>query len=454
MNQRLFFGVAACVCFFCFGFSRAGDSTDVKFTPFGWGAVEVGQIESGFYEWPSQDIGAIDHVWQQRAFGKLGYDVVYKNNLEINISGEGLYAFSTPQIGKDPQTMEPRSFFYVKTANATYSFLNSEQYGLKLQLGFFPYKYSPDVRNLGEYLFRSNAYPLLVYTDFDWPKADMLGARAHFQYESSNKFLLLQDDFLLNSELYTVPVQDWSLSDVFSAKLLDAITVGGGVSFCNLLSVYQGKYMGGIAVEKYFNLDSATARAKGFYLGNADGDSEFFDWKSTKLMGRVSFDLKKLLPWDIFGKNDLMLYGESDIIGLKNYPKYFTDLKDRIFYSVGFNIPGFKIFDVVNFEMEYCRDTSAFSDYNLLGGATPYPFPVGLNTSNSSLGYNVNRNQVRLSAYIKKSVLDGRVDFVFQCARDHKRINFYYFDYNYMSFMETLPSGNNWWWVFKTEFNF
>jgi hypothetical protein len=444
--------MAACVCLFCFG-SRAGDSADVKFTPFGWGCLEVGQIESGFYEWPGLSITPINHVWQQRAFGRFGYDAVYKNNLDINISGEGLVAFSTPQIGKDPQTMQTRTFFYIKTANATYTFLNSEQYGLQLQAGYFPYKYSPDVRNLGEYLFRSNAYPLLVYADFNYPKADLLGARAHFQYESSNKLLLFQDDLMLHSELYSIPVQNWSLSDVFSAKLFDAITIGGGVSFCNLLSVYQGNYMGGLSVEQYFNLDTALARSKSLYIGNAAGDSELFDWKSTKLMARVSFDLKKLLPSNLFGQNDLMLYGESDIIGLKNYPKYFTDVNDRIFYSAGFNFPGFKIFDVLNLELEYCRDTSAFSDQNLLGAPTPSPFPVELNTG-SSLGYKVLRNQVRWSAYVKKSVLDGHVDFILQCARDHKRINFYYFDYNYMSFMETLPSGNNWWWVFRTEFNF
>ncbi len=397
-------------------------------------------------------------MWQQRAFGKLGYDVVYKNNLDINISGEGLVAFSSPQAsGTDIQTLQTRTFFYVKTAYAAYSFLNSEQSALHVQAGYFQYKYNPDVRNLGEYLFRSNAYPLLVYADFDYPMANILGALAHFQYESSNKLLLFQDDLMLNSELYTVPVQDWSLSDIFSAKLFDAITIGGGVSFCNLFSVYQGHY-GFNWEDQYFNPDTSSSNpnaafASRFLLGNDAGDTELFDWKSTKLMARVSFDLKKLLPSDLFGQNDLMLYGESDIIGLKNYPKYFTDLNDRIFYSAGFNFPGFKIFDVVNFEMEYCRDTSAFSDENLLNTTPPTISPYGLNTVNT-LGYNVSRNQVRWSAYIKKSVLDGRVNFIAQCARDHHKLNFYYWDPLKMSFIETLPSGNNWWWVFKTEFNF
>lgn len=331
-----------------------------------------------------------------------------------------------------------------------YSFLNTEQYGLQLQLGYFPFKYNPDVRNLGEYLFRTNAYPLIVYSDFDYPQADILGLRVHFNYESPEKLFSFQNDLLLHSELYSFPIQDWSLSDVFSVKLFDALTVGGGVSFANLFSVYQGQY-GTTWEDQYFYPDTANSNIKRYYLlGNATGDTELFDWQATKLMVRLNLDLKKFIHSDLFGKNDLMLYGESDIIGLKNYPLYYTDLNDRIFYSLGFNIPGFKIFDVVNFELEYCRDTSAYSDEGLYG-PTPSPAPQEYNENG---GPPIKRDQVRWSAYIKKSILDGRVSFIGQCARDHKKIDFYYYLKSDMSLCETLPTGQDWWWAFKTEFNF
>ena len=186
---------------------------------------------------------------------------------------------------------------------------------------------------------------------------------------------------------------------------------------------------------------------------NANGDSTTFDWKSTKVMARASFDPKKFISADIFGKNDLVLYSEAAVIGLKNYPRYFTDMRDRTFYSLGFNIPGFKFFDVINGELEYCRDTSSFSDaglYSVSGGNTNYTFLKEGDLTSA----HVKRSPFRWSVYVKKSVLDGHVSFIGQCARDHKKINFYYYDYNYMSYIETLPSKDDWLWTFKTEFNF
>jgi hypothetical protein len=46
------------------------------------------------------------------------------------------------------------------------------------------------------------------------------------------------------------------------------------------------------------------------------------------------------------------------------------------------------------------------------------------------------------------------VSFILQCARDHKKLNFYYFLRSRMSFMESLPATSDWWWTFKTEFTF
>lgn len=437
-----------CVFFVGFGYSRAGDTSDITYKPQGYGAFEVGQIGSGYFRELGQTILPISHIWQQRAYGNFGFDVLIKEHLEFNIRGEGWLVYSTPQVGSEPQTLQTRNFFFLKTANAAYSFLNSEQYGLQLQIGYFPFKYNPDVRNLGEYLFRANAYPLLVYSDFDYPQADLLGAHVKFAYQMPD-LLRLQNDLLVHSEIYSIPVQDWSLSDVFSASLFDAVTIGGGISFCNLFSVYQGTYP-----SQWYdqNLNPDPKNPSLIMLKNAAGtDSAVFDWKSTNVMARCSFDPKKFIHTDLLGKNDLILYGEADFMGLKNYPLYFTDLRDRTFYSVGFNVPGFKIFDVINGEIEYCRDTNSFSN-EFLFQTTPDISPRPLVNGASLI--KIKRNQLRLSVYIKKTILDGHVGFIAQCARDHKKLNFYYFKRDYMSFIETLPSTQDWWWVFKTEFNF
>jgi hypothetical protein len=435
--------------------ANESSSKDIVYKPGGYGEFEVGQIASGFYKYPGQSIGPISHVWQQRALFWFGDTVLIKNKLEINLAGGGVVAFSTPQVGGQPQNMQTHLFFLFKSANAKYSFFNSDKVDLKLQVGYFPYKYSPNVRNLGEYLFRTNAYPLIVYSDFDYPMADLLGARFQFGYTGPDKTVNIKNDLLLHSELYSVPAQDWSLSDVVSATFLDAFTVGGGVSLCNWFSVYQGKY-GADWADQYYYPDTSSSNAaikRSFLLGNAAGDTALFDWKSTKVMVRFSADFRRFIPLDIFGKNDFQIYGEADFIGLKNYPVYFTDLKDRTFYTLGLNIPTCKVLDVANIEMEYCRDTSAFSDERLFSSATPGVQPVGLNDGNSLL-YKVLRNQVRWSAYLKKTILDGHVSFIAQVARDHKKLNFYYFLVSKMSLMESMPTGSDWWWSFKTEFNF
>ena len=47
----------------------------------------------------------------------------------------------------------------IDQAEAVYAFGDVERPMLQLHLGTFCYKYNPDVRNLGEYLFRSGPYP-------------------------------------------------------------------------------------------------------------------------------------------------------------------------------------------------------------------------------------------------------------------------------------------------------
>jgi hypothetical protein len=426
----------------------ASDSTDVKITPTGYGALEVGQIEQGY--WYAGGGGAVaqpmSHVWQQRAFMDIGYDALVKKRLQLEFTGEGAIAFSTPQV-IEPQTMQSRQFFYINSAFALYPFGNIENPYLRIQIGYFPYKYNPDVRNLGEYLFRTNTYPLVVYADFDYPKARLLGGRINLRLLNN----ILENDFLVNSDLLGVPVQDWSISDIVSGNLFDVMTIGAGISFDHYLSVYQGQYPSKW-VDRWFypeNVSDDDASKPTYYIRN-NGDSVLFDWKALKTMLRLSFDPKKFIPIDIFGSNDLKLYAESDIIGTKNYPKYYDHIEDRILTSVGFNFPGFKFVDLINIELEYCRNNTAFYDGGFFGSNPPAITPL----DTTSLGYKINRDPLRWSVYVKKTILDGHVGFIGQVARDHKKLNFYYFQLANMSFIESLPKTQDLWWVLKTEFYF
>jgi hypothetical protein len=458
--SRTGIAAACCVCaFILFTTGQAAD--DVVVTTTAYGAMEAGQISKGYYyRKTATDAQPIAHVWQQQAYGYLGFNALVKQRLNIFFAAEGLMAFSSPQIATWPQTLQTRQFFNIKSAWASYRFGDIEAPFLTLQAGFFPYKYNPDARNLGEYLFRSNAYPLVIYSNFDKPYTDLFGLRANVRMKDLGlKNSLLENDLILNSELLCPPVQDWSVSDIVSYSLAGMATVSAGASFSRLFSVHQGIYPPNTSDRYFYPQNLPYVDKVKFYIRDTSStDSALFDWKAIKLMGRASFDAKKLLSCDKFGREDLKLYVEADLIGLKNYPLFFGTRNERTLTTFGINLPGFRYIDVVNFEVEYCPNKSAFSDGNLYGAnelTLVNVLPLDSSTADFTGGkYTVKRSPFRWSVYLKKSVLDDHVSFIAQFARDHKKINFYYFEYAYMSFIESLQAKKDWWWSLKTEFKF
>jgi hypothetical protein len=424
------------------------DDENVKVTQIGYGAMEIGQIGNGYFKEPgSFTTNQIEHVWQQRAYCYFGYKALVQQRLSLQVLGGGFLCYSTPQIGILPTTMQIRQFFFLKNASAQIPFGQTDNPYLSLQIGYFPFKYNPDARNLGEYMFRTNTYPLVIYSDFDYPQADLLGLHAKVQLFDTK----LTNDFLVHSELHGVPVQQWSISDIVGSNLFDVVSLGAGVSFAHYLDVYQGKgYLTSWAERFYGDPKNLSSEDQLWYRDTIYNgtDTTFFSWKGIKAMARFSIDPKRFLPLDLFGKNDLKIYAEGNIIGVKNYVRYYKHIEDRTLATVGFNLPGFKIIDLISVEGEYCSNRQyVYSDERYFS-QIPVPLPIRYSDINLS------RNPWRWSVYAKKSFFNEHASLIAQVARDHKKINFNYFDIKYMSFIETLPDGDNWWWTFKTEFKF
>lgn len=91
---------------------QAADSNNVVITQTAYGSLETGQIVKGWSFPGNSTLQPLAHVWQQKAYGNVGFDALIKKRLELNFTGEGLMAFSTPQIGLEPETMQPRDFLY------------------------------------------------------------------------------------------------------------------------------------------------------------------------------------------------------------------------------------------------------------------------------------------------------------------------------------------------------
>lgn len=418
-------------------------------TPHAYGSFEFGQIGHGYYRPGAQTINTeISHITQERCFTNFGFSAKYGDHLDMELIGEGLLAFSYPQIGSEPTTMQPRTFYYIKSSNAKIHYGDPTQLKATLQAGYFPYKYNRDVRNLGENLFRTIPYPLVVLSDFDYPLATLLGLRFNITALDT----MITNDLILHSETVTHPVQNWSLSDVVELNLMKVLSVGGGISLYHYFSAYQGENFESAVDSKFKDGLSAEKRL--------ELSLDSISYSAIKLMTRVAIDPKPLLSTflgideGMFGRNDLRLYGELDILGLKKYPGIYDDIKDRMLWSFGFNLPGLNYIDIANVEFEYCANGTAFSDSRFYADI-PSLRPDSLGADPNSLNSKpLIRSNWRWSTYVKKSFFNDHFSIIAQVARDHKKTNFYYFKQAYMSFAEVLPTSKDWWWISKVEYKF
>ena len=133
-------------------------------------------------------------------------------------------------------------------------------------------------------------------------------------------------------------------------NLLD---VGAGIMFDRLITT--GPIQGEKPVDQ-----SVRSTYRNTYLTD-NGALDTLSWGGTKVMARVSFDPKGILPAGlskIFGKEDGKIYAEASILGLnsiKAYKKsivngdttlviddsmnFYSNIKQRIPVMIGFNIP-------------------------------------------------------------------------------------------------------------------
>ncbi|GEM_PF-5471339 len=97
---------------------------------------------------------------------------------------------------------------------------------------------------------------------------------------------------------------------------------------------------------------------------SANGSIDYVSSRTIFLMGKFSLDFKPLFGLEeAMSPTDLVLYGETSVIGMDNYPIYYKNTKERMPIMVGFNLPTFRYLDYVTFEMEYWKNPHMNSDY-------------------------------------------------------------------------------------------
>jgi hypothetical protein len=234
---------------------------------------------------------------------------------------------------------------------------------LDITAGFFGYNTAPQSRNFGGFLYQPSLHPGYIFSNAQ--TASLAGFRFHSTY-----LPVVEHDLLVTFELYN-PLFDISIGYVPGLALGDFLDISAGVLFHRIIP----------------SSPEATRPEKYAYV--EDGETKYVPLSGVKLMGRFCFDPKKLFSAGIFGEEDLKLYAEAAIIGVKNYPSIkidnpetgetfevgYNDITERIPVMAGLNIPAFKLLDYLAVEIEYYRFPYENDAY--IGRGQPVPAPPG-----------------------------------------------------------------------------
>ena len=415
-----------------------GDSSGYSARLMGYGAFEFGQIVNGQYSKSPDGSGLLSHYALEQAIIKVGGEIKRNDGLSIVLLGQGTLSFpyTLPSDGQTAggfSSYSPRNTWDIYEAYADYFLGDQNDPYLNITAGYFPFKYNPDARDFGDYLFRINPYPQFLQTTFDMPFAQLLGIRV-----GSAPFSGFRADVLLTSETVLWPLRDFSLAGLVSYKLLGFAEFGAGIMWDRLLSVD----------------DKLTTPPASVNTNN-------FTFQGTKVEFRGALDVKPFLPFrDIFGKNDLRLYGELCLNGLKNYPitdtlnpayPGYNDIEKREPLLLGFNIPTFKFLEVLSVEAEWWDDNFANSYLNVLNaGNAVNANPIKYGSQHLAQPYG---GAWHWSVYTKKAILPN-LNLVAQVSRDHTFIETMFTGSSNADPEEAVDGLGDWTWMGKIEYVF
>jgi hypothetical protein len=294
--------------------------------------------------------------------------------------GFGTRLVSHSQAGGSIRYFSISLFQHFITQSRLTGFLGEkESPDYSFDLGAIPYHYNRHSANFGSYLLRGPVYPGILmggFKDFgvDPTKANLLGSRLHAKTGS------FQHDLILTLETDVPPLLDQSLAYVVKFQPGEVFELGAGVNFYHLLPYKK-------ELETPGKTAPVSDKAKYVEVDPVSGDTVFFTHQGIKLMAMFSLDIKKLVGLSAFGAEDLKLYGEAALLGVKNYGKTYGKRAERIPVTLGFNLPAFGLVDRLSVEGEwygakYRNDlanigyTNGVADWTRQEHPIPSPKPV------------------------------------------------------------------------------
>jgi hypothetical protein len=404
----------------------------------------------------------VNHIWYGHTIGTLNLSSAPTAYFTVRAGFEfRQYLTMLPRIAD--QTFSPRDWsfgnsawngFFVREFQGIFSILKQERNGLGLDVafGYMPYKYNPEVRDMGEFLFRSGTYPLFLLNEFDRPFARLTGLRASVKHKGD--MLDAHLDVLALWEREIRPFNDLSLGAIAGIDILKILSLGGGIELAHLLPMDS-------------RLASMETNENRYLVYNADStqvDTGYYTFSGTKLMARATID-----PFGMFreeegtikefiGKSGGKIYGEYAIIGLKNYPvsagqdnpRGYLSVKERSPWMVGVHIPLWLALDECVLEFERWPGYYPDNYYKTVISGTPLPATRTTGTAYDTAQY---MPQWRWSLYMKKRITEN-IAIVGQIGRNHQRWEYHPAEGMFYDMEAAFVRHDEWGWHLMAVFSF
>jgi hypothetical protein len=386
---------------------------------------EFGQIEGGTTNNSKKGKELISHaaVWMLQ-------EATLNEHARVRAGVGAAYFYVSPRsIGDNPYSHSKRSTAGITEAHGEFDIARSGDGDLLLQLkaGVFGYKYNPDAKNLGEYMFRTWTYPNVITTgglEFVNSAAMQLTGLSAITRLSGFK-----NELMLTVETDRPPVFGLSLTDIVSYDIGGVLEVGAGFMWNNFYNPDPDQVTPKDDRNSYYTLSDGRKMAKGRYdyeiqsggIQPADSitiaDTAYYTFAGHKVMVRAALNLGKLLPVPGIGPNDFKLYGEAIVLGLKDYPTYYEKIEDRMVYMAGVNLPTFGLLNLLSVEAEYAPNPFENTTEGPLQQASATPY-IG----DAWASYqNFDKDNIKWTVHARKDIYPG-FSIYGQLANDHIRM--------------------------------
>ncbi len=359
-------------------YSAESDSSRYKLS--GWGYFTIGQVIRSPFE--DKVAAAVidynfDNQWLVDFDAGLKCVALFGKNGKARVhAGLTTGYLLQLQISQNGENLRRKFVPYLIDAAIENSFTsrNNTFFG---EFGYFSVKYNPQATNLGEYLFRSGAYPQNINSGFELAdKEKLCGLHGSVKHTIHEKFHL-KADLYITSGMRDYPVHDFSLAYILTAYS-KIFQFSAGIDHAHLISLNE--HLTTPATDPYFKPGSIFGDNVRIYDTVSFTDTDTIidtinpTFRGTKGMARFTFDPKVLFNSSIFGDEDLKLYCEAAFLGFKNYPVWWEKPLERMPVMVGLNIPAFKLLDVLSVEVEYYKSPYINTAENAWRYRSPLPF--------------------------------------------------------------------------------